>query len=871
MDPFVEAFVPSFFTTLLKEIRKCYGRSRAGEPLLDLKQVLRATMVKGVLQRGTIALGNDPGVLRIGTSTACPGTLTKNSLGEWCFSSQVAEEASPRVHVVGDIHGNIEALFKVLIKTKLFILDEPMTNESYEGYIDPSDPFLIKGWGIHSRYAVEGTKKYILKEYDHIYLFLGDYVDRGSFSIECLVVLLGLKILFPSAIYLLRGNHETRSCLQRGQLFQELIHKYEYMEASKITDRLLRLFDVLPTCALINDYVFAVHAGIYSKEASLATIEKSCIKRSPSSKFHTKAPYFDPLHNMLWADFVDDQPFDDTDIDLDHTSPPLKRISTSSNLTLSAMADESKINKKDSHRRTLSEGDIVLTDLDHHNVRTKASTATQNKIQLHDKDVFIRLGVCFNARRNTGIVFYPSTVKTFLKNEGLGLFIRGHQSTPSGVFISKERNLVTVSINSDSTPTWIGAILTLVRPADIDASDSLFPINPLSDTSKIIRSDTVDDQQTDNILQLMEDDDFQPTTLPVIKKHDSLFYSKEISVYSTSDYIVPPLLSIPDNKQNCFSEIPINDYVSQDQSITHSLTSVVSSPDDTECIQNSESGSLSMDNMDGSRDVSSLDSLNIKTSQKTVCIVNQLSTYAPHMDLRYQPFIIAKLKGYIPLADSKYDVMLLPDYCILQPPDPPENATDIFNYYCSCRSMAEVGLAADKSLDSIDLGEEYAEYYYILNSCDSQKFTAFIPNLPALIKLLFAIKNEFELPTCVVYSVFLNFLQWIYSPQMEKLAFRYDNDDLYIDNMRVQMHPSLFEPVFPAAILRYIIFVSQVFPNSGLSFVSSIKEKLQNCPIFTVAVHRLMEVTNPTKIKSITLKWLPLAMGICYRMLWMKG
>ena len=106
---------------------------------------------------------------------------------------------------------------------------------------------------------------------------------------------------------------------------------------------------------------------------------------------------------------------------------------------------------------------------------------------------------------------------------------------------------------------------------------------------------------------------------------------------------------------------------------------------------------------------------------------------------------------------------------------------------------------------------------------------------------------------------------------MKKIEFRYEDDDLYIGDLRVQMHPSLFEPVFSASILKHIIFISQVFPDDSLSFVNSIKQKLQKCPMFTVAVHRLMEVTNPTKIKSITLKWLPLAMGICYRMLWLKG
>ncbi|KAE8301781.1 Serine/threonine-protein phosphatase [Giardia duodenalis] len=123
------------------------------------------------------------------------------------------------------------------------------------------------------------------------YLFLGDYVDRGYYSLETITLLLCLKVNYPARIYLLRGNHECRAVTQTYGFYDEAYRKYGHAGVWKMY---MELFDQLPLVAIIDERIFCVHGGI---SPSLPTIDDIRILNR-SSEIPSEGPFAD----LQWSD-----------------------------------------------------------------------------------------------------------------------------------------------------------------------------------------------------------------------------------------------------------------------------------------------------------------------------------------------------------------------------------------------------------------------------------------------------------------------------------------------------------------------------------------------------------------------------------------
>ncbi|OHS97716.1 Ser/Thr protein phosphatase [Tritrichomonas foetus] len=190
-------------------------------------------------------------IMTIGSDTAFPifsestlSDLCKEAIQKLTSEPMVVELQSP-IKVVGDLHGSIHDLLRIL------------SNQ------DPFD--------------------------DASFLFLGDYVDRGQFSLEVITLLLAFYCQ-NAKITLLRGNHEVSDICSVYGFKSEIESVYNN---DSVFNSFVSVFNHLPLAAIIDDSIFCVHGGISQR---LSEIQK--IKQIPKPLTNVNDRL---VHDLLWS------------------------------------------------------------------------------------------------------------------------------------------------------------------------------------------------------------------------------------------------------------------------------------------------------------------------------------------------------------------------------------------------------------------------------------------------------------------------------------------------------------------------------------------------------------------------------------------
>lgn len=180
--------------------------------------------------------------------------------------------------------GLTETEIKVLcLQSKEIFLSQPML-------LELQAPIKIVG-DVHGQYH-DLLRLFEYGGYppDANYLFLGDYVDRGRFSLETISLLLAYKIKYPENFFLLRGNHEAASINRLYGFYDECKRRYSIKLWKIFTD----CFNCLPIAAIIDEKIFCVHGGLSPEHHSMEQLKT--VKR-PTDVADTGI-----VCDLLWSD-----------------------------------------------------------------------------------------------------------------------------------------------------------------------------------------------------------------------------------------------------------------------------------------------------------------------------------------------------------------------------------------------------------------------------------------------------------------------------------------------------------------------------------------------------------------------------------------
>ncbi len=178
-----------------------------------------------------------------------------------------------------------------IFKEEDFLIELNPNNDQDYGYVIGDIHGNLNSLNYFTKLIQENNPKFVV--------FLGDIVDRGPHQLECLIVVLALKILFPDKIFLLRGNHETVEMNQSYGFYN--LFKTKFHNLGEFNS-ILMVYEVLPRCSVIYNKILCVHGGISRDFKSIMNLQNYRTANHKNLPRQLK----DSMFEMMWNDPKED-------------------------------------------------------------------------------------------------------------------------------------------------------------------------------------------------------------------------------------------------------------------------------------------------------------------------------------------------------------------------------------------------------------------------------------------------------------------------------------------------------------------------------------------------------------------------------------